>query len=258
MADEWGQGTAEDFSMDGSEVSASDLGGGDVVDKEGWYHFEIVDVKNEFDTLSDKGKEKSPCVVITCNVLETVKGQSPAGSKYFHRIYVASKGGAPAAEGAVKSALRFGLGLGLFFAIEKEGREMIVDGATGSFKIMASTWQRAAGLQFVAKIKLEKSDNPQFGDKYAVPFGRCYAPHDPAVADNAKNKEAMKKAGYLDCKWPEPLPKLRGAGYVPGQVKSATSSDAGAEKPPAQQQTKQPAMAGAAAGKPADDDLSDL
>jgi hypothetical protein len=255
MSDEWGQSAVEDFAMDASEISPSDLGGGDVIDKEGWYHLEVVDVKNEFDLLSDKGKEKSPCVVLTCNVLETVKGQSPAGSKYFHRIYVASKGGGAPAEGAVKSALRFGVGLGLFFVIEKDGREFIVDGSTGSFKIMASTWQRSAGVQFVAKIKLEKSDDPKFPDKYTVPFGRAYDPRDPAVADTPKNKEALKMAGYLDTKWPEPIAKLRGPGYVPGKVKAGTASDAGAEKPPA---AKQETKATTAASKPADDDLSDL
>jgi len=124
----------QDFAMDGGEFTKDDLASGDTIDKEGWYHFEIVGVKNEFETLNDKGKEKSPCVVLTCNVLETVKGQCPAGSRYFHRIYVASSGGGAAAEGSVKSALRFGLGIGLLAAT-----------AVIAALYAASTWQEVIG-----------------------------------------------------------------------------------------------------------------
>jgi len=222
----------QDFAMDGGEFTKDDLASGDTIDKEGWYHFEIVGVKNEFETLNDKGKEKSPCVVLTCNVLETVKGQCPAGSRYFHRIYVASSGGGAAAEGSVKSALRFGLGIGLLAATEKNGREVIVDKATGSTKIPASLWQRAMNKQFVARIKLEKADDPKYKDKYAVQFGAAYDPRDPSVEDVAKNKEALAMLG----------------GTAP--PKSPAKSDtAKAETPP---------KGGQPAGKPADDDLSDL
>jgi hypothetical protein len=97
--------------MDASGVSREDLGGG-TVDKEGWYHFEIDDVKNDLGKLNDKGDPRSPCIVLQMTVLESVKGQSPAGSKLFHRIYVGSKDGPPA-EGAIKSACRLGVGLGI-------------------------------------------------------------------------------------------------------------------------------------------------
>lgn len=237
MADEgWGGsgggGQEQDFAMDGGEFTKDDLASGDTIDKEGWYHLEIVGVKNEFDTLNDKGKEKSPCVVLTMNVLESVKGQCPAGSKYFHRLYVASKGGGAAAEGSVKSALRFGLGIGLLTEVEKDGRPVIVDMQTGSTRIPASIWQRALNKQLVAKIVKEKNDDPKFPDKYAIPFGRAYHPLDDAVADVAKNKEALAMLG----------------GTAP--PKSPAKSDtAKAETPP---------KSNAAAGKPAEDDFSDL
>ncbi len=231
-----GGGEDQDFAFDGSEYSRDDIASGDSVDKEGWYHFEVVNVKNELDTLGDGGKEKSPCIVLTMNVLETVKGQCPAGSKYFHRVYVAAKGGAAPKEGAVKSALRFGLGLNLLEAMEKDGREVIVDAATKSTRIPASIWQRAMGRQCIAKIVLEKSDNPQFKDKYAIQFGRAYHPLDPSVADVAKNKEALAMLGGQGAPAPPP-DKSKSAGN---------------------QQLKQQTQAPAKPAPPADDDLSDL
>lgn len=236
MADDWGQAEQQeqDFAFDGGEVNASELMTGDIVDKEGWYHFEVVNVKNDFDLLNDQGKPKSPCVVLTCNVLAGEKGKSPAGSKYFHRIYVASKEGGAAADGARNSALRFGLGIGLLKGMEKDGVDVVVDAATGSTRIPANIWAKAVGKQFVAKIALEKAEEgSKFKDKYQVPFGRVYHPLDPAVESCPKNSEALAMLGNVS---PPPPPG----------------------KDASHQQRQAPAKQAAAPAKPADDDFSDL
>lgn len=188
-------GVAAEYELDGSAYSGDDLGGGDTVDKEGYYHFEISDVKLELDTLSSQGDEKSPGVCFHMLVLETSPKQSPIGARHFHRLYVAGAGGKPPADGSVKSALRFGLGLGLLAEkVNDDGTSVIVDKATGSTRIPSSVWMRAKGLQCIAKIKFEKGTG-KFGDKYTIPFGRVYQVDDPSMADVPKNKEAMAMLG---------------------------------------------------------------
>lgn len=195
MVDNWGNeslDTFDDYELDGSEVDGDDLVGGDQVDQEGWYHLEIADVVPELDTVSDSGREKTPAVRFDCVVMQSVKGQSPQGSRLFHRIYVAGKGGGPPADGAIKSALRFGLGVGLLKQIEQDGKKITVDAVTNSPKINSETWKRAKGLHFVAKVNKEVDE--KYGDKFQIPFGRCYRPSDPAVAKVPKNKEALAMA----------------------------------------------------------------
>jgi hypothetical protein len=242
MTDNWDEGGSAtddlDYTFDGEGYDSEKLGGnsGEVVDKEGWYHFEISDVKEELETLTNTGKEKSPCVRLDLTVMQSVDKQSPAGSRLYHRIYLASKGGKPPAEGSVKSALRFGIGVGLLKYVEKDGHEIVVDATTGSTRISHKIWQQAKGRQIVASVKLEKGDG-DFKDKYAIPFGECYDPSDPKVIDVAKNADALA---------------MIGKSVAPPSSKPVAAAPAtnGASKPAAA-----PAPAGAA---PFDDDLSDL
>lgn len=248
MADDWGtipEGEPN-FEFDADGFSSEDLGGGSV-DKEGYYHFDISDVKNELETLSNKGNERSPCVAFTMTVLESVAGQSPAGSKHWHRVYMAAKGGAPASEGAIKNALRFGMGLGLLKEVEKDGRKCIVDAATGSTKITPATWANAKGKQCVAKV-VHKAAEGGFPEGYEIPFSRVYQVDDPAVKDVPKNRDALALIG-----------KTSAAAGAPPQQQQASGNSA--KKPAATQPPKQTAapLPPTQASVPADDmDLSGL
>lgn len=231
----------QDFELDTEGVSADDLSGkGEAVEKEGWYHFEVADVKPELGTVNDKGKEQTPSINFHLMVLESVKDQSPAGSRAYHRIYLASSGGHPIKDGSRNSALRFGLGLGLLAAIpsdKEEGQEKIVDKATGSTRIPSSVWLRAKGMQFIAKIKYNP---PEEGSKYTkgkyeIPFGRCYQVDDPQVADIPKNAEALAILG-------------KGGSNGPAPTKATSKPTAAASAP----------KAAAPATVSPDDDLSDL
>jgi hypothetical protein len=229
MADEWGTETADaeaGFEFDTEGVSGEDLGGsGDIVKKEGWYHWDIADVKNELETLSNSGKDRSPCITLRMLVLEGVEGQSPANSVLFHRIYMAGKGGAPISDGAKKSALRFGLGAGILKEIVNEdtGESKIVDAATNSTKIGVSTFHRLKGKQVIAQVKLEKGEG-SYEDKYAIPFGRCYQPNDPQVAEVPMNKDALASIGIeVAAKAPPQKQEEKKAKSPPPPAKTTTA-----------------------------------
>ena len=188
-------GGGDDLFYDGDSYDSESLkGGSNSVDKEGWYHFEITDVKLELDTLTTSGQKKSPAILFTCMVMQPVEGQSPSGSLLWHRIYLASKEGGPPAEGAVKSALRFGLGLGILKYAQKDDREIVVDAASGQSRIGKGVWLGAKGKQFVSHVKLEKGEG-NYKDKYVIPFGESYHPADPKVVDVPKNTEALASIG---------------------------------------------------------------
>jgi hypothetical protein len=229
---EWGETEEADYAFDGENYDSESLqtGGGDVVSKEGWYHFEVADVKPELSTLDNNGNPQTPSVCLTMMVLQSVDGQSPAGSRLYHRIYVASKDGTPPKEGTVKSALRVAKALGLVELTEIDGREVTVVKGTKNTRIPSKIWADAKGRQIVANVKLEKGgtvNGRTYKDKYAIPFGEAFDPSDPAVATVQKNADCLALIGKTS------------AAPAAGQAK-----------------TTQPATAGAA---PFDDeDLSDL
>ena len=53
MSDSW-ETPQTDFVLDGSGYGASTLNSGGTVDKDGWYHLEIEDVKLELDVRTKK------------------------------------------------------------------------------------------------------------------------------------------------------------------------------------------------------------
>lgn len=233
------------YEMDGSGVGQGDLGsGGEQVNKDGTYHLECTDVKEELDTLNNQGKPKSPCIVFHLQVQESVKGQSPAGSRHFHRIYVAGSGGGPLSDGARNSAFRFGLGLGLLEEIEIDGRPNIKVKGANNTRIPLSVWHKAKGMQLVAKIEQEtkEAEDEQGnkkrvkGDRWQIPFGRVYQVDDPYVSEVPKNKEALAAIG-----------KSGAAGAASGAT--GGNGNGSANKAPAKP-APQPV--------PADDDISDL
>ena len=216
----------DDFVMDGQGVSQDDLGGG-ALDREGWYHFEIVDVVPELDPLSKKsGKDKTPAVRFDMVVRKTVEGQSPDGTKHYHRVYVGGKGGEQIADGSRNSAMRFGLGLGLLREVEIAGQKSIVDVATNTPRITIATWRRAKGCQCVAKIS--KESDPKFGDKYQIPFGRVYRPDDPSVKDVPIDQDVWQLAENFTPTPPGPSPDAEHA------------ADQAAAKPPSYKMPKLP------------------
>lgn len=195
-SDDWNDSVDSDWAYDGESVTrdAIENGGGGGVNKEGKYHFVVADVTPELSTTNDRGEERSPSILFRCIVMHDVDGQSPVGSALFHRIYLAGKGGTPAAEGTIKSAMRFGLGLGLLKYAVKDDREIVVDAATGSPKISSRIWQAAKDRHFIAEVKLEKGTGT-YKDKYVIPFGEIHRPDDPEVADVPKNVELLAAVG---------------------------------------------------------------
>lgn len=180
----------EDFEIDGGGYSEADLGGG-ALNKEGAYHFGINEVVFDLSTVKKGGGAKSPSVKIVMEVLETVEGQCPSGTKYYHRLYVGPKPGEEYPEGSKKGVFKFCLGLGLAKEVEGKG---IFDAETGN-KIGPATIKRAEGLQCCAMIKHDHDE--KYGDQYQIPWNEVYLPNDPAVADTPKNQSALASGGYF-------------------------------------------------------------
>lgn len=224
---EWASsGNAMDgYDMDAGNVDAGELGGGgDIVNKAGKYHFEVTDVVADLDTVNIKsGKAKSPSIRFDLLCLHTVEGQSPAGSRMFHRVYVGSAGGGPPKEGAIKSALRFAIGLGLAREEEIEGVKRVVCNHTNTTRFPLQAWLAAKGRHVMAAVAEEKQDEQSTGDpRFAIPFGRCYQPTDERVHD-----------------WPKNLDLLAAGGYKIAPPATASAPAKPAQKAPAQQQSQQ-------------------
>jgi hypothetical protein len=185
-----------DGSFDLGDTDSSDLDVGGIVDREGWYHFEVADVVPELETHKADGEAKSPCIRFDLSVLHSVPGQSKTGARLFHRVWVGSKGGGPPAEGSIKSAKRFGLGLGVLRQIEHNGKRIVVDSVTGQTRITKETWLRAKGQQCIGRVARSKEDKTgQYDQKFELPFGQVYPVDHPEVADVPKNVNALALIG---------------------------------------------------------------
>lgn len=182
------------FEFDGGEYNPEEMAGGGTVNLPGWYHFEVVDIVDELATISERGQPKSASLSFVCMVLHGAEGQSPKGCKHYHRVYFSAQNGAPAKEGAIKSALRFGLGIGVLKEAEIDGRKVTVDANTGTTKITPKTFILGGmGAQFVAPLEPDEYADNQGTKKtrYQIPFGRVYHVSDPAVAHVAKDLQAV-------------------------------------------------------------------
>lgn len=169
-------------------VSQDDCQSSGIVNKEGWYHFQIADVKPELNPLNADGNERAPHFVIKAVVVGSSEGQSPAGTMLFHRLFVGKKGGGPPAEGAIKSNIRFLTGVGAM-KWSKVGEKMVaVDIDTGKAMVTLDTVNRCKGLQFMADIKLEPGTEG-YKDKYVIQFGEVFQPGDPKVKGVPFNEE---------------------------------------------------------------------
>jgi len=177
----------QEFELDTSGVDGNELGSS-MLNKEGTYHMEVTDVTTDYDLTNKSGDPKSPAVVFQMTVLESVENQSPAGTKFYHRVYVANKEGGPPKEGAIKAAMRFGIGLGV---IEVQEDATCVDSKTKARKINTDTWKRAKLRQCIAPIEFEEGTGDYKG-KYVIPFGRVYNPFDESYNHVPKSKDSLK------------------------------------------------------------------
>lgn len=184
----------DQFFFDGEGVGEDDLGKSQIVNKEGWYHLECSGMSEELDPINDKGEEKSPSLRFELTVLETVAGQSPAGTKQYHSVWMAAKGGAPATKGSRDSALRFGIGMGVLKLVTEGENSKVVDAETGSTRITIDTFKKIVGKQTIAQIVYKPADG-KFKEGYEIPFGRCYRPDDPYVDTVPKSVAALEAAG---------------------------------------------------------------
>lgn len=180
--------------MDVGDVDSSKIGSHVNVDKAGKYHFAITDVRYQGDPVTKNGNQRRPDFLVTCEVLETVPGQSGKGAIYFHSLPVAGRGGA-APEGWVKESFsNFLCGIGVL--VIKDG--VVTDPTTGTTRIeMRTLAERIMAVQqFIGEIKVNKSDDPQYADRYELSFGRgAFLVDDPAVAGVPKNEAALKVIG---------------------------------------------------------------
>lgn len=263
-ADDWGDtvdaANAEGlFDMDAQAVDASKVGSRVHIEKVGKYHVELVDAKNDFETRTNKGDEKSPCVLVTCEVQASEKDLSPPGSMYWHRIDVGGKGGGPLEDWQLSSSVNFLYGVGLLKKVvvqQDDGMGTIedvvkfIDPATGTTKIEVHTLaERLKGLQAVFDMKLNKSKDPKYDDKIELVFGRgAFRVDDPMVSGLPwlhKDALAVRK--------PYPAGEsgsgnaVNGASHPPANA--ATTAPA-AQPPAPQQQQSAPAAAPVAPQQP--------
>lgn len=192
----------DDFEFDTSDASESDLATGGVVDKDGNYHFRCEKVDFNLGLLADDGvTPQTPHVKFTLVVLESVKGQSPAGSRLWHDVYVAQKDGSPAKKGSKDSMDRFCLGLGLMRWAEVNGERKLVSVATGLTKFKLKEMADAVGRHVCAPVKKDRpSDDPRFKDRdprFSIPMGRAYHPLHPDVNGWQKNTAELIADGYM-------------------------------------------------------------
>lgn len=230
MAEDWGSmsdaDSAMSFDLDATGVNPEDVTkGGEFVDKEGWYHFEVRSVKKDFDLQNKDGDNRSPSLKFELVVQETVPGQSPENFRLTHAVYLRGPGGIAPSETAVKSALAFGLGLKILEVKEINGVEKVVVKGTNDSRIGIGVWEKAIGCQCCARVQLEKGKDG-FRDSYRIPFGRVYSPDDPAVADVWKNAKVLAAGGYKNVSLGDRTPKTHQRGQQ-GQSQTTDKKSGG-------------------------------
>lgn len=173
---------------------------GGFIDKEGKYHLLLTKVKLKAETENERDGEvyeTTPHVMLIFKVLHSVPNQSPKGSTYIHKLYVAKKGGEPLSAGGraflEKAAYRFGL------LVKRGGKIVPADGG--------DTWsprdfEDLVGTQKMAEIVLETgADNGRGGkypDKHTVQYHQFYDVTDPHVDDWPKNETYLAQAASDD------------------------------------------------------------
>lgn len=205
-----------DFSLDTNGVDGENLGGGGTIDLPGKYHFEIEDVIRDLEMHNAKGQPKSPGLKFVLTAKHSVPGQCSEGSRFYHRIYLAGKGGAPIADFTRDRAVIFGLGLGVLKKVEG-GK--IVDAISGKTKTSVEMWEAVRGKQVMGEIVKKKKKpfvrpplpgqqpapvdpNAPVEYEFVLKDDRVYDVDDPFVADWPKSERMLaaigKGAGIAD------------------------------------------------------------
>lgn len=192
--DDWGTAAPQAPAFDTQGVDPSKVGSLVMVDQPGKYHFQITAATEKWEThvVKDSGNgtvDVRPHILLTCTVCETVPGQSPAGSAYFHRLLLGGKGGAAIEDWAKNATMNFLVGIGIIKEHKANGTTYFIDPETNQTAINIPTLaNRLRGLQFIGNIKLNKSDDERYDDRYELPFGQgVFQVNDPRVANVPKN-----------------------------------------------------------------------
>jgi len=191
---------SDDFEDDFPEVDVEGVDSDKVsshvvVDKAGKYHFGIADVRPRLERNTPGGQQRRQDILVTCEVQESVPGQSPRGSLYFHSIPLSSKGGAAIDDWGRERLSAFLVGIGV---LHKGEGNSVIDPETGTTAVNARTIpdRIRSVAQFIGNIKLVKSDDDRYPDKYELDRGRgAFVVDDPAVAGVPKNLNALKAIG---------------------------------------------------------------
>lgn len=191
-------------SFDTEGVDVDSLTSGGSVAAPGRYHFEVTDIKvedgqpYEDESSGVQRYKKTPAIVFYMTVLPAEYGteaeKAQRGKIHFHRVYVRKltrgEDGSdtpdelgPPSEGALKSILRFALGLGIISD---------TDIGRSDTKI---PWSRAENAQCCGELKKEKLTNKQkergLKERLQINYGEVYQPDDERVADWPKDEEAL-------------------------------------------------------------------
>lgn len=254
------QGIDENFEFDSSDIDEKELDTSGVLDQEGWYHFEVTKVDLHLGLLDENGKENTPHINVTCKSLNSVKGQSPAGSVLWHKIFIGAKGGGPAKQGSIDSMFRFGVGVGLLKWTTKSNpdgtsKNVLVLASTGSTKVPPAVLKTIVGAQFIAQVQKEKQqEGSNYKPQFKIPMGKAYRPDHPDVSHVQKNVEALEAIGIkVSTTAPTATEQKAKAAYKTAEATGGPSSSAGKVEAPAQ--TKQVQTAAAAGDSFSMDDL---
>lgn len=245
------QGIDENFEFDSSDIDEKELDTSGTLDQEGWYHFEVTKVDLRLGLLGEDGKENTPHINVTCRSLNSVRGQSPAGSILWHKIYIGAKGGGPAKQGSIDSMFRFGVGVGLLKWTKKQNpdgseKAVLVLASTGSTKVPPAVWKTIVGAQFVAQVQKEKpAEGSNYPPQFKIPRGKAYRPDHPDVSHVPKNVEALEAIGIkVSTTAPTQTEQKAKAAYKTATDTAGHSSSAGKVEAPAQKRELQTAAAG--------------
>jgi hypothetical protein len=191
--------------MDVAGVDAQNIGSGRLkVDKAGFYHFSIhAEARPMPYEKGDMSKQRKPDILITCEVLHSTPGQSPAGSAHFHNLIMGGKGGGPTEKWDRDKSLNFLVGIGVLKVVGGD----VIDPETNSTKVNSKTLTARinAVKQFCGKLEMGKAGDKkdasgnvvgQYEARIEFPWGRGAFPvTSPDVAHVPKNLEAIKAAG---------------------------------------------------------------
>lgn len=182
----------DDYSFSGAGKSAKDVQGSDLVDRPGFYHMELTGVVPDFSGVNRRGQERTKHVRFDFTVVHSVNGQSPQGSRYFHKHWVGTKN----PEWEQDAALKLAMGLGVAKEVKNpDGTAEIVDSETGSTAMTLATFKRAVGNQAIVKLVLEKDNDGK--ERITCPYTSVYRPDDPRVRDVPKDIDALEGAGIF-------------------------------------------------------------